>query len=141
MPFNKNKWGIFFEPTYQYFYDEEQMPTFKAVITLNTVEFPIGLRHYFFLNKKLKLFANVIFIPSYSLNFNSTFEKQSTTQSILASYLKINPSHSFALGGGIGYKKLNGEMRYSTNRNLLNKYASWYTDYFAFSLILGYRIL
>jgi hypothetical protein len=141
LPFNKNKWGIIFEPTFQYFYDEEQMTTFNAAINLNTVEFPIGFRHYFFLDKGLKLFANIIFIPSYSLNFNSTFEKQSTTQSIQPSYLEIKPSHSFALGGGIGYKKFSTEMRYYTNRNLLNEYASWYTDYQGFSLILGFRIL
>jgi len=141
LPFNKNKWGILFEPTFQYFYNDKQMPIFNTTITLNTVEFPIGLRHYFFLNKEIMLFANIIYIPSYCLTFGSTIEKQSTVSSILPSYLEIKPSQSYAFGGGIGYRKYSAEIRYYTNRNLLNNYASWYSDYQRFSFILGYRIL
>ena len=141
LPFNKNKWGILFEPTFQYFSDEVQKTNYNVIIDLNTIEFPIGLRHYFFLNKEIKLFADIIFIPSYGFYFNSTFERQYTTSSILPTYLEIKPSHSFAFGGGLGYKKLSAEIRYYTNRNLLNNYASWYSDYRRFSLILGFTIL
>jgi hypothetical protein len=141
LPFNKNKWGILFEPTFQYFSNEVQKTNYNFIIDLNTIEFPIGLRHYFFLNKGIKLFADLIFIPSYGCYFNSTFERQYTTSSILPTYLEIKPSHSFAFGGGLGYKKLSAELRYYTNRNLLNNYASWYTDYQRLSLILGFTIL
>ncbi len=141
LPFNKNKWGILFEPTFQYFSDEVQKTNYNFIVDLNTIEFPIGLRHYFFLNKGIKLFADIIFIPSYGIYFNSTFERQYTTSSILPTYLEIKPSQSFALGGGLGYKKLSAEMRYYANRNLLNNYASWYSDYQRFSLILGFAIL
>lgn len=142
LPFNKNKWGFLFEPTFQYFYSEKPKPTYVATMDLKSIEFPLGIRYYFFLNPNLKLFTNIIYVPGFSINFNSALEKRSTTQSILPAYLEIlRPSQSFAFGGGIGYKKYSAEIRYYTNRNLLNNYASWYSDYRRISLILGFRIL
>ena len=140
LPFNRNKWSFLFEPTYQYFYSEKQKPTYKASIHLNSIEIPFGIRYYSFLNQDMKLFADIIFVPGLSMNFNSTFEKQSLTESILPTVLELQPGPSFAFGGGIVYKKYSAEFRYYTNKDLLREYASWYTDYKRFSLILGYRI-
>lgn len=141
LPFNKNKWGVLFEPTFQYYYSEKQMPTFIATIHLNSVEFPLGIRYYSFINQKLKLFADIIYVPGFSLNFNSTFKKQSKTESILPTVLELQPGPNLAFGGGIVYKKYSAEFRYYTNKDLLRDSASWYSDYTRFSLILGYRIL
>jgi hypothetical protein len=107
LPFNKNKWGIFVDPSYQYFNSSGQHGSEKIDINYQSIEFPLGLRHYFFLNNDLKVFVNALFIPAYSIVFNSTI-----------SYLEVITGTSYAVGGGIGYKKLSAEMRYSTNRDL-----------------------
>jgi hypothetical protein len=82
------------------------------------------------LNKDLLFFVDALFITSFSFDFNSTI-----------SNLDIRTGGSFAIGGGIGFKKISAEIRYSTDRNLLNDYVYWNTDYRRISLILGFRIL
>ncbi len=141
LPFNMNKWGIIFEPTFQYYYSAKQMDTYNANIRFNSIDFPFGLRYYLFLNQQINLFVNSIFIPSFSLCFNSTSEHQSTNSVIFTTTLDLKTIESFAFGGGIGYKKFSAELRYYTNRNILKGYRSWISDYTRFSLILGYRIL
>jgi len=130
LPFNKNKWGIMFDPSYQYFNSSGQNGSFKVDINYQSIEFPLGLRHYFFLNDNLNVFINALWIPGYSIVFNSKMND-----------LDIGTRISYAFGGGIGYKKLSAEMRYCTNRDLLNGYISLDSDYRRLSLILGFRIL
>jgi hypothetical protein len=129
LPFNKNKWGIVFEPGYQYFNASGKRGSETIDINYKCIEFPIGLRHKFFLNEKLNVFVNALFITSISLDFNSTI-----------SDLEVRTGNSFAFGGGIGYKKVSAEMRYYSNRQLLYNYSYWETVYQRYSLILGYRI-
>lgn len=50
MPFNKNKWSIIIEPTYQSFKSENIGTNQSPKVTYKSIEFPIGLRHYLFLN-------------------------------------------------------------------------------------------
>lgn len=130
LPFNKNKWGIIFDPSYQYFNSSGQNGSNTIDIHYQSIEFPLGLRHYFFLNDNLKIFVNGVFILANSITFNSTI-----------SNLDIVTGNSYALGCGLGYKKISAEMRYSTNRDLLKSYISLYNDYRRFSLILGFRVL
>jgi hypothetical protein len=129
LPFNKNKWGIIVEPSYQFFNSSGQNGSGTIEINYQSIEFPSGIRYSFFLNNKLKIFVNAFFIPATSIDFNSTI-----------SNLEIKTWISTAFGSGIGYKKLSAEVRYYTNRELLIKYLYWDTDYRRLSLILGYRI-
>jgi hypothetical protein len=140
LPFNMHKWNIIFEPTYQYYNSEMTLSTMIETINYKSIEFPIGIRYYFFLNQELKLFANAMFIPTYSFDLNSTFVYKSTTSSILPITYKLNSSQCYALGGGIGYKKFSAEMRYYTHIDLFNNLASWYSEYNRFSIILGFKI-
>ncbi len=130
LPFNRNKWGILFDPSYQYFNSGGQYGSLTVKINYQSVEFPIGIRHNFFLNEKLKLFVDAFYIPGYSFDFNSKMND-----------LDIGTRISYAFGGGIAYKKLSTEFRYCTNRDLLKDYISMDSDYRRFSVILGYRIL
>ncbi|MDO9256789.1 MAG: hypothetical protein Q7U54_14820, partial [Bacteroidales bacterium] len=129
LPFNKSKWGIIFDPSYQYFNSSGQSGLGTKKINYQSIEFPIGLRHSFFFNENLKIFVNAFFIPATSIDFNSTI-----------SDLEIKTWISTAFGSGVAYKKLSAEVRYYTNRELLIKYLYWTTDYRRLSLILGYRI-
>jgi len=130
MPFNKNKWGIIFEPTFQTFKGKEGI----ADVNLKFIEFPLGLRHYFYLNQNARIFLNAYYITSFSLNFNSSLNYS-------LSSLKISPRDSYALGGGIDYKRLSAEIRYYTNRDLVSDYSMFHTDYSRISFMFGYKIL
>lgn len=130
LPFNKNKWGIIFDPSYQYFNASGQSGLRTKKINYHSIEFPIGLRHKFFMNENLSFFVDALYITNFSFDFNSTI-----------SNLDVRSGGSFAIGGGAGFKKISAEIRYSTDRNLLNDYVYWNIDYRRISLILGFRIL
>lgn len=135
LPFNKNKWGIVFEPTYQYFKSTENTDNVNIVIDYKSIEFPVGIRHYFFINDNLTVFVNSMLIPSFFVDFNSKFRSSGYYETSL----DIKPGVSFSIGSGIGFKKLSAEVRYYTNRNLL-QYAFWSTNYTRLSVILGLKI-
>ncbi len=129
LPFNRNKWGILFDPGYQYI-NASGHNTYEPVeIRYQSIEFPIGLRHTFFMNKNLIFFIDALFIANFCFDFNSAI-----------SNLGIRTGGSFAMGGGAAFKKISAEIRYSTDRNLLNDYVYWNTDYRRISLILGYKL-
>ncbi len=135
LPFNKNKWGILFEPTFQHLYSVKQIKAVSATINYNSIEFSLGIRHYFFLKKELKLFVNAFFVPGYSLNFNSTI----TYDYPFASPLEIKTNYSVACGGGISFKKISAEMRYYTQRDMLDNFY-WISKYGNFSAIFGFKL-
>jgi hypothetical protein len=132
LPFNKNKWGVVFTPSYQYFNataDYDNTPI-AVNIDYQSIEFPIGLRHKFFMPENLIIFVDALFITNYSFDLNSTI-----------SNLDVRTENSYAIGGGAEFKKISAEIRYSTHRNLLRDYINWNTDYHRISLILGFKIL
>lgn len=131
--FGKNKWAIIAEPTYQYYKSEKQLPTLTAGADYKSIELPVGIRHYFFLNNNAKWFVNGTFtidVPSNSyIKYNSAILMEIST--------------STNLGFGIGYKqndKYSLEIRYQTKRNVVNDYALWGSDYRTLSVIFGYSI-
>ena len=58
LAFNKNKWGVTIEPTYQYYKSEKKPSDVEAKLNYTSVEIPIGIRHYFYLSEKSKIFIN-----------------------------------------------------------------------------------
>lgn len=136
LPVNKNKWGLVCEPTYQNFGATENMTTKTATIKYNTIEFPIGIRHYFFLNPDMKIFLNAFYIPSVIIDFNSTIQYDYN----VASPLEIQNVSSFAFGGGLSYKRYSAEIRYYTNRDFLVQYSTMFTDNTRISAVFGFRI-
>jgi hypothetical protein len=135
LPFNKNKWGIIFEPTYEHISSEQQAGTATATINYNSIEFPIGLRYYFFLNNDLKLFTNAFYTTGFSLDFNSTIKYDYP----FASPLEIKTKYAIVFGSGIGFKKLSAELRYYTQRDMLNNFY-WNSKYSNLSVIFGFKI-
>lgn len=145
LPFNANKWSVIIEPTYKYIKTEDTWKTSlvaggKLIANINyqTIDLPIGVRHYFHLGENSKVFINL----SYILNFpiNSSFDLTRTDGNPYNSK-KIETSNNFAFGAGYKFKdKYMLEIRYETNRQLLNYYANWATEFTSFSFILGYTI-
>lgn len=143
-PFNKNKWSIFIEPTYQYFKSEKRTPEdrlFGGILISNadykSIEIPIGIRHYIFLNEESKIFLNAAYVLDFSLNSSIQFST-SDGRKLFENSFEISSADNLALG--IGYKKHDKyslELRYNTIRDILSHYAT-HSDYNTLSLIFGY---
>jgi len=128
--FNKNKWAIIIEPTYQYFKAEETAITnlSNTNVDYTSIELPIGVRHYLFLNDKSKIFINGSLVYDFVLN---------------SKVRNLDASSGVNLAFGLGYKYNNTysvEFRYHTSRNILTDYTSWTSDYKTISVIFGYSI-
>ena len=133
MPFNKNKWGLVAEPSYQT-YKGEDSNTLTGKIDYQAIQIALGIRHYVYLSENAKLFANGFYNTSlFNLNSKLEFGKG-------PSYIDVQPDFNFLIGGGFEYKRVSAEMRYYSNRQLFN-HSDWNTDYNFISLIVGYKIL
>lgn len=130
MKFNKNKWAVIIEPTYQYFKAENKAITnlSNTNVDYKSLELPIGVRHYLFLNNNSKIFINGSFIYDIALN---------------SKVRNLDASSSVNLAMGLGYnynQKYSIEFRYHTNRDILKDYVAWNSDFKTISLIFGYTI-
>lgn len=142
--FNKNKWSIFIEPTYNQSYKSDKSSSNPGVsspflrdeyaqINYQAIDIPIGIRHYFFLNNDSKIFINGALV----LNFNKEAEIEYKNYS----NLKINTKSNLALGIGYKFKdKYSVELRHQTKRELLRDYITLTGNYQTSSLIFGYTI-
>jgi len=145
LPFNKNKWSIAIEPTYQYFngessVDKNTVQGGKLIshVEYSSIEFPLSLRHYFFINENSKIFVNASYIIDASLNSTIVFERADGSN--LNSY---DLSSRTNVGLGVGYKmydKVSLEFRYQTTRDVLGDYTFFNSSYNTVSMILGYSL-
>lgn len=136
LPFNKNKWAFFIEPVFETikldFENGYRSKINQYDVDYKGIDLKVGLRHYFYLQNKNALFANV------SCDYNVA----------IRSNMMIN-DEEFDLGNiprfsfGFGYhcnKQVSAELRYSTARNLTSKYRNLNTHLQTFSFVLSYRI-
>ena len=145
LPFNKNKWSIIIEPQYQYFKSNKVTPSsdisgnyIVSNINYKSIDLPIGIRHYFLLNSKSKIFINA----QYSINFdlNSSFDLERIDGSRIYKDLNIKSNGNLVLGAGYKYDKYSLEVRYNTNRSILSDYAFWDSNHNYASIVLGYTL-
>lgn len=141
LPFNKNKWALFVEPTYQYYKDEKESIAFAGQyfemkstrsVDYKSLEVPIGVRYYLFLNKKSKIFFNVAYLMDFEFKSNVKLD---------FSEIKTDSGSNIAFGAGYKYNdKFLIELRATTQRNLLQNYITLDSNYHTVSLILGYTL-
>lgn len=146
LPYNRNKWGIILEPSYQYFNSKNTKEAnnvsggiLATEVNYQSIELPIGIRHYFFINDKSKIYINLSYIRD--LNNAGSLVKLSRGDGSVLNSFKIKSGQNMSLG--IGYNFMNRyiiEMRYNTKRNVLSDYLFWDSEYKAFSIILGYTL-
>ncbi|MDO7173331.1 tRNA modification GTPase [Mariniflexile sp. AS56] len=146
LPFKKGKWSILIEPTFQYFKYKnttESNNVFGGELTeevdYNSIEIPISLRHYFFINPNSKIFINASIVTD--LTLGSTIEFTRKDGSTINS-LKLDSRNNLAMG--LGYKHndtYSFEIRYQTSREVLEQYGFLKTDYKTLSFIVGYSIM
>ncbi|SHG62664.1 Outer membrane protein beta-barrel domain-containing protein [Chryseobacterium sp. OV279] len=149
MPFNNNKWAIILEPTYQYFKKtEKDVPTTtilgetvsnRASVQYSSIEVPIGVRYYAFLNEKSKFFFNASFIFDVPVG-----ESEAVFQRYQFADEKIKIGSATNFGFGVGYKyndRFSVEFNMHTKRSIFENESSTYSaDYKNFSVILGYTL-
>ncbi|MGM0634907.1 MAG: tRNA modification GTPase [Bacteroidota bacterium] len=148
LPFKKenNRWAVIIEPTFMRFKDEKiktvdnySTSQLEAEIDYNSLEIPVGLRRYFVINKKSKFFANFSYVLN--LNMDSTIQITRDGGVRYKYFNALSAVGNFALGLGYKYNdKYSVEFRLYTNKELLNKYANWTSEYKTMSLIFGYTI-
>lgn len=141
LPFNKNKWALFAEPTYQYYKNNTEVSIMdgsyngkksKRSVDYKSLEIPFGVRHYFFINKQSKVFVNATYVIDFDFNSAITYDQTD---------FKISSGNNFAFGAGYKYNdKYSVEFRMGMSRNLLRNYFNFASDYRTISLILGYTL-
>ncbi len=127
LPFNKNKWALVVEPSFNTFSGKNDETGLEA--KNNTLEIGLGARHYFFIKQHSKIFLNAMFIGYMPLE--ETIEYQN---------LEISANYGAAIGAGYGYKRLSAEFRYYFNHEMLKNYSSWTAKQTKSILVIGYRI-
>ncbi|MCW3788237.1 hypothetical protein [Plebeiibacterium sediminum] len=144
LPFNKNKWSVFAEPTFQYLKAETSRETDMVFggklitkINYNAVELPIGVRHYFFLNDKSKLFVNGCALVNVMHNSELKFEQ---TNGAELSSLDISSNICLGIGAGYKYDKYSLEVRYYLNRDILTDYVDWNSNFKSLNIVFGYTL-
>lgn len=146
LPFNKNKWSVFLEPTYRQFKTTKEVTyldtstitkTTTAEVSYKSIELPLGLRYYSFLKNKSKLFFNAAMVYDFSFDSYIDFEKSNMTDLEIDTSKKV--FGNLALGAGYKYaNKYSLELRYGFKSYILNNYLLRTSDYSSFSIVVGY---
>ena len=137
LPFNRNSWGITIEPNFQNFEQQYTSPV-NNTVEMNTLEIPVGIRRYFFINDKFKLLLDAQ-CTIVGLNFNSNFNIESSYY-----YLPVQidrTAYSISFGGGFEYSGISTEIRYYTSTSVTNDYLNWDSNYRRVAFIVGYNFL
>ena len=145
LPFNKDKWAILIEPTFQYFKTEVDKfyndgtvsgKTINLTVSYSSIEFPVGIRYSSFFSNKSKLFFDVLYVVDAPLA-NSLYGNNGDFIDLQINSVRNN----FAMGIGFEYdNKYTIEFRHATKRDVLSKYYIWHSQYQSSSLIFGYTI-
>lgn len=144
LPFNKNKWSVLIEPTYQYYKSEKTIDAdnvsggkLTTSVDYKSIEIPLSVRHYFFLDDNSKLFANLSVV--FNADLDSSIDFTRSDDSSIYRTLETKSNTHLALGLGYKYNnKYSLELRYQS-RSILN-YVYWDSNYKSLSVIVGYTI-
>lgn len=119
LPFDKNRWRLILEPTYQSFSSQKEFLVQDFLrrsgeVTYTSIDLPIGLRYYSYLNQNHQIFLNS------GVNFGFNVGDNELKADFVPSITKLN--HLLSPFIGLGYKfkqKFSAEIRYTFPRDLL----------------------
>ena len=132
LPFNKNKWSLVLEPTYQKFETDLHSGPYSGHINYSSIELPFGVRRYFFLSKNMDVFMNAQFL--FDIPIESSVDIDAGTED-----LAVKNNGSFTAGMGFNLKeKVSIELRYQFNRQLFNGFTFMDTRFHGIAIIAGY---
>lgn len=140
IPATKNKWSFIIEPYYTTFKSSIILPNVtqptmdEAEIDLTSIELSAGLRYYFHLTEKSKIYANLGF--SIGITGNSQITIERVNDFPIRSGLRGNV--------GIGYNyndRFYLEFKQNSAPSLINRFLDWNSQYKSRAIILGFTIL
>lgn len=134
LPFSQGSWSFFSDPNYQSYKSDVQYKGKKVSLDFSFIEIPIGVRHYFLLNGKSKIFANATY------NFGSGSSSSIKFEDPNINNLTPTFNGNFSLGAGFKYQAISAELRYGFKQNIIADYHYYTSDYHTFSIIIGYDI-
>ncbi len=152
LPFNNNKWSIFSNPMYNRFNVEADFSNpdgitknknidHTVVVDYNSIEIPIGIRHYFLLDSGAKIFVNGAVGYDFALNSSLHFTNRQNVVNARDNRV-INSGYFLSFGAGYNYKKMFAELRFNAPRDLLGTPVSeWYADFSTIGLLFSYELL
>ena len=134
LPFNKNKWAVLLEPSYEnYKATAESESSGMAELEYAAFTIPFGLRHYFYINDKSSIFLNA------SMGFDLMTKGEVTFENGKPLELSTAILYAFGVGYNLNHK-VSLELRHNFNHNILYNYVSWSSSCTKTSLILGYNL-
>lgn len=142
LPFNKNTWGINLESSYRTVKFQNESNYTTEWIDYRSVEISVGLKHYYYFNPNAKLY-----IDGYYNSIANPALKSYSGYHLKTSYMQIDQNFGFkdwphtSFGLGFEFMRLNVEVRYYTNNDLLRLYSQWKADYRRWSFLIGYNLL
>ena len=133
LPYNKNKWAIVIEPTYQSFESDAMLLTQNVNVEYHSIDFPLKLRYYSFLNEGSRIYLNAGIITGLTYNSQIVFGSNDVWG--------VDNDISYTLGAGYSYKgRLNLEFMLNGSRDFTRYIVNWETKYNTFSIVFGYRV-
>lgn len=135
LPFHKNKWGLFLAPTYKAYKSEgmNEVRQHGSTIEYNSIEMPLGVRHYFILNQTSKIFVHGAVL--WDLNMGGEFKFENH-----ADKMDVKSGNNFMVGLGYNFNsKFSAEFNLYTKRRLLSDYLEWNSDFSSFGFSVGYN--
>lgn len=145
-PFHKNKWSIFVEPTYRNYESEvlKDSPIttneqYASSINYQSIQIPIGLRHYFFITQKSKIFMNAMAVIDITLE--SQMDQRLVGGEVYNTFEISTKPHAAVGTGYVFNNKYGAEIRYFFKSNIASGYPDIYRiNYSAVSFILSYNV-
>lgn len=136
LPYNHGKWSIILEPTYQSYKSTNNSENTSTEVEYSSLEFPIGLRHYFLFNDRSKLFINGYYVLEKTLKAELYINKFAESDRT-----RVAPN----LALGLGYQfdnRFSVEFKYTFKRKILfySRFFTLESNYNSASVILGYRL-
>jgi hypothetical protein len=130
LPINRKKWSVFIEPGYHTYESTEEEGTIKY----RSLQFPLGGRHYFYLNAEHRFFAEGFFY------FDQTFENKVGIKPLNLNIQTIPWTYNLGIGAGYNYKRWSVTARYYPPRNIASRDIDWKVTYQTFSFTTGFRL-
>jgi len=145
-PSKKNKWSLLIEPTYQYYNSKTSREaehisggTLISKIDFSSIEVPIGVRHYFSINKSSKFFVNAAVMFDIILTDEIKFTR---IDGSISDTEKIDTTFTPVLGFGYKFNdKFCFEIRRQFHKKILARYPFWESDFNPTSIVFGYSFL
>lgn len=142
LPFNKDKWAIIIEPTYQNFQAEIETEPFPSLgkrkheITYQSIQLPFGIRHYLFLNDHSRTFLNAQYVLDIPIKGK---QETNLNSGVLYRSLDLTAKPNFTFGVGYNYlQKYGVEFRYFTKNEITTTYLNIPSEMNTISVILSY---